>query len=240
MGFIENWLNSAKTPERAMSDFERMSEEEIEAHLAKFRYGTFELTDAIRPGPGRIPEEGYRHETYKEKGEDEDGEPYEAHIPVIITAASREKLFDLFMDLVAELGDEVDIVLETSHKAGQPGHRTHHDIYGESYDNAVLRSGLYDYEHVLLNDGCTGIAVMNPETPQEVQFDEHKLLIVYGQPLEPFEDILQRYGVRNKPSMKFVSDGDHVHTSDNELYELFCEMREKLSAGGFGLDERND
>ena len=54
------------------------------------------------------------------------------------------------------------------------------DLYREHIDMPVLKSTLYDFEDLLVNDGCTGIAVLNPGLPQEVQFDEHKLLIVYG------------------------------------------------------------
>ena len=49
----------------------------------------------------------------------------------------------------------------------------------------VLKSILYEYEELLTHDGCTGIAVLNPRVPLEVQFDEHKLLIVYGNNLSP-------------------------------------------------------
>ena len=47
----------------------------------------------------------------------------------------------------------------------------------------VLKSILWEYEDLLTNDGCTGLAVLNPGIPQEIQFDEHKLLIVYGDQL---------------------------------------------------------
>ena len=53
----------------------------------------------------------------------------------------------------------------------------------------MLKSILWDYEDLLVNDGCTGIAVLNPGVPQEIQFDEHKLLIVYGDRLQEFESI---------------------------------------------------
>ena len=47
-----------------------------------------------------------------------------------------------------------------------------------------------DYEHLLLNDGCTGTAIISAAGPMEVQFDEHKLLVVYARDLAPFERIL--------------------------------------------------
>ena len=54
-------------------------------------------------------------------------------------------------------------------------------------DLPVLKSHCCDYEDLLLHDGCTGLAVMSTEGPMEVQFDEHKLLVVYASNLKPFE-----------------------------------------------------
>ena len=88
--------------------------------------------------------------------------------------------------LLEPLGSEVDVVLETSHDHSNGGHL---DLYREHIDMPVLKSILWEYEDMLLNDGCTGIAVLNPNVPQEVQFDEHKMLIVYGDPLSNFESI---------------------------------------------------
>src|SRR5258708_25235503 len=100
-------------------------------------------------------------------------------------AASSERLFDMFLEILDPLGPEVDVVLETSHNRESRGHV---DLYREHIDMPVLKSILWDFEELLVNDGCTGIAVLNPGVPQEVQFDEHKLLIVYGEQLAAFED----------------------------------------------------
>ena len=51
------------------------------------------------------------------------------------------------------------MVLETSHNREGRGHV---DLYREHIDLPVLKSILCDYEDLLLNDGCTGIAVLNP------------------------------------------------------------------------------
>ena len=56
---------------------------------------------------------------------------------------------------------------------------------------------------MLLNDGCTGIAVLNPGIPQEVQFDEHKLLIVYGDDLAGFEQVFAAAGSALRRSNAF-------------------------------------
>ena len=81
----------------------------------------------------------------------------------------------------------------------------------------VFKSMLWDYEDLLMNDGCTGIAVLNPSIPQEVQFDEHKLLIVYGKPLRDFEAVFERFGVKPDTQMKFITEAEHVHSSSERL-----------------------
>jgi len=96
----------------------------------------------------------------------------------------------------------------------------------------VLKSVLWDFEELLLNDGCTGIAVLNPWTPQEVQFDEHKLLIIYGDPLEPFEGILQSRGVPCLQNIRFITEAEHVHSSTDEYGRVFEELKTRL-----GMDE---
>ena len=95
-------------------------------------------------------------------------------------------------------------------------------------DMPVLKSTLWDYEDVLMNDGCTGIAVLNPGIPQEVQFDEHKLLIVYGNPLEQFEEIFRRYGVPCDEKIKFITEAEHVHSSTDKHFDQFEEMKMRL------------
>ena len=144
--------------------------------------GTFCLTDAVRPSIGLdvIPRAGYRRDTYCDP---ESGNK----MPVLAASVSAENLFEIFMDLLDPLGDVVDVVMESSHDS-EPG--SHADLYREHMDTVILKSTLYDYEPLLLHDGCTGMAALNPNGPMEVQFDEHKLLFVYAHDLQPFEEIL--------------------------------------------------
>ena len=127
----------------------------------------FVLTDAVRPSIGLdvVPRSGYRRDTYCDP---ESGNK----MPVLAASVSAENLFDVFMDLLDPLGDVVDVVMESSHDS-EPG--SHADLYREHIDNVILKSTLYDYETLLLHDGCTGMAALNPAGPMEVQFDEHKL-----------------------------------------------------------------
>ena len=111
-------------------------------------------------------------------------------------------------------------------------------MYREHMDLPVLSSALWDFEDLLTNDGCTGIAVLNPNTPQEVQFDEHKLLVVYGSPLEQFEYLLERKGVMCQPHMQFITEAEHIHSSTDEFSRQFESLRTEL--GLDGIQEPHD
>jgi hypothetical protein len=202
------------------SSFERLSEEELETHLGVQRYGKFMLTDAVRPSYDLkvVPKAGFRHDQYVD-------EETKSKVPVLMAAASREIVFDLFMELIDPLGHEVDVVLETSHHREQGGHE---DLYREHIDVPVLKSTLWDFEDLLMNDGCTGLAVLNPGIPQEVQFDEHKLLIVYGNPLADYERIFKRFGINCDENIKFITEAEHVHSSNDKYFDEFEEMRMRL------------
>jgi hypothetical protein len=236
MGFLKRFFknvfheNVASTANH--SSFEHLSEEELEAHLGVARYGNFTLTGAVRPSYDlRVkPRQGYRHDVYQ----DDDSK---TRVPVLMAAASREVLFELFMDLLDPLGSEVDVVLETSHNRDSGGHT---DLYREHIDLPVLKSILWDYEGLLLNDGCTGIAVLNPAVPQEVQFDEHKLLIVYGKPLMTFEEVLNERSLRRDDEIKFITEAEHVHSSSDEYYGQFEELKMRLGMDGVRMDMDSD
>lgn len=228
MGFLKKFFRNVfrdGAPTQFTSSFDRLSEEELEAHLGVSRYGDFSLTGAIRPSYDLqvVPTQGFRHDVYKD-------EESKTSVPVLMAAASKERLFDVFMDLLDPLGSEVDVVLETSHDRQRRGHV---DMYREHIDLPVLKSILWDYEELLLNDGCMGIAVLNPHTPQEVQFDEHKLLIVYGSDLSEYERTLESRGVRCNDSMKFITEAEHVHSSSEQCHDEFQELRLRLGIDSY-------
>jgi hypothetical protein len=224
MGFLKRFFRNVFR-EGAMpigtSSFEHLSEEELEAHLGVSRYGSFSLTDAVRPSYDLqvVPAQGYRHDSYHD-------EQNHANVPVLMVAVSGEKVFDVFLDLMDPLGFTVDAVLETSHN--RDNNNGHSDLYREHIDLPVLKSILYEYDDLLTNDGCTGLAVLNPGIPQEIQFDEHKLLIVYGENLEEFEDILRNNGVECKDQMKFITEAEHVHSSSDSYARQFEELKIRL------------
>jgi len=207
------------------NSFKQATDSELAAHLEVDKYDQFQLTDAVRPAMDlKIkPTEGYRHEHYQDE---ESG----ASIPVVMAAASKEKLFSLFMELIEKLGPVVDVVLESSHEGDAAG--GHRDFYRDNIDMVILQSVLYDYEDLLLNDGCTGIAGLNPGKPQEVQFEEHKLLIIYGSPLEQYEFTLEKSGVSESQEMQFITEAEHVHSSSDKYLKRFEELRRALGLDG--------
>jgi hypothetical protein len=223
MGFLKKFFRNVfrdGVEGGGASAFEQLTEEQVEAHLAVARYGNFTLTEAVRPSYDLkvVPRQGFRHDVYRD-------EESHSRVPVLMASASKEHLFQVFMDLVDPLGFEVDVVLETSHHRQT---RDHVDLYREHIDLPVLKSALWDYEDLLLNDGCTGIAVLNPAVPLEVQFDEHKLLIVYGAELGEFERALRDAGLECDDEMKFITEAEHVHSTSDAFHRQFQELTTRL------------
>ena len=217
--FFRNVFREGSMPP-GTSSFEHLSEEELEAHLGVSRYGNFALTEAVRPSYDLqvVPSQGYRHDSYQD-------EQNRTSVPVLMVAVSGEHLFDAFMDLLDPLLTELGSDLETSHNRDARGHT---DLYREHIDVPVLKSILWEYEDLLLNDGCTGLAVLNPGIPQEIQFDEHKLLIVYGDQLDEFEKILRSRNVPCDDQLKFITEAEHVHSSSDQYAQQCDELKTRL------------
>ncbi len=229
MGFLKRILRNgiSDEPSHAVSDvsFESLTDEELQVHMGITSYGVFDLTDAIRPSYDLqiVPRQGFRFDEYVDEASSQ-------KTPVIMASATRHLLMDLFLDLIEPLGAVVDVVLETSHRSGGE----HEDLYREHIDMPVLKSILLEYEDLLLNDGCTGIAVINPAKRQEVQLDEHKLLIMYGQPLKPFESVLIDGDVYPDDAMQFVTEAEHVHSSCERLFDEFNVLKHRLGMDSEG------
>jgi hypothetical protein len=202
-----------------------VNHDQFAAHLQVDRYGDFRLTEAVRPAPDLrvVPQEGYRRDVFRDQ-------QLGLEVPVLAAAVSAERLFDVFLDLLEPLGAVVDVVLETSHQSADGGHR---DLVREQIDLPVLLSHCYDFEDLLLNDGCTGMAVIAHEQPMEVQFDEHKLLIVYARDLGPFERILRRAGLQRDDTLKLITEAEHLHSSGPRHEETFDQFCCRLGVGEF-------
>lgn len=222
MGFLKRLLKPTVTgshkPRR--STFDSLSPDQLESHLDNDRYGDFRLTGAVRPAFDLtvVPCSGYRHDVFRD-------EQTRHQIPVLAASASREILFELFMDLLDPIGDRVDVVLESSHDPEIDGHV---DLYREDIDLVVLKSLLYDFEDLLTDDGYTGLAVLQPDVPLEVQFDEHKLLFVYASNLRPFERVFREYGIERQSDLPLISEAEHVHLTDERFLDAFDELKMRL------------
>ena len=69
MGFLKRIIRNVFQdggPPHVASSFERLSEDQLEAHLKVARYGRFELTEAVRPSADLqvVPSQGYRHDCF--------------------------------------------------------------------------------------------------------------------------------------------------------------------------------
>lgn len=209
-------LKSLETPSKAVKS------KSLSEHLHVTRYGDFELTDAVRPGADLtvVPRQGYRLGSFRDA---EVG----LQVPVLGAAITRDRLFEIFLALVEPLGPVVDIVLETSHESVGGEHR---DYIRTSIDLPVLESNLWEFEDLLLNDGCTGIAVISTSSPQEVQFDEHKLLVVYARDLRPFTRVMTREGIERDDGLKLISEAEHLHTTEASHQQAFVQLCDRLGA----------
>ncbi|MFK8111564.1 MAG: hypothetical protein AB8B91_05165 [Rubripirellula sp.] len=227
MGFLKRILRSGVSEDTvrgtSTGSFESLSDEELQVHMGIDSYGVFDLTDAIRPSYDLqiVPRQGFRFDEYVD-------ETNGAKTPVIMASATKHLIMDLFLELIEPLGSVVDVVLETSHRSGSD----HEDLYREHIDMPVLKSVLLEFEDLLLNDGCTGIAVINPTKRQEVQLDEHKLLIMYGEPLAKFESVLIDGDVYPDEDLHFITEAEHVHSSSEKMYDKFNILKNRLGMDG--------
>jgi len=193
------------------------------AHLHQDHYGDFWLTDAIRPSFDCqvVPTEGYRVEIYRDRQAG-------FKVPVLVASVSRERLFDVFLDLLDPLGEVIDAVLETSHDTDGASHQ---DLFREHIDLPVFKSHCCEHEELLLHDGCTGVAALSTTGPMEVQFDEHKLLVVYAPELEPFIQVLEDHGVPRHDDMKLLTEAEHLHSTDPKYRAEFDQLGYRLGVG---------
>ncbi|MBI3407551.1 MAG: hypothetical protein HY040_04250 [Planctomycetes bacterium] len=192
-------------------------------HLRVDCYGNFRLTDAIRPAIDRkiVPQQGYRIEIYRDAKAG-------FQVPVLVASVSSEKLFDVFLDLLDPLGELIDVVLETSHDSKRSQHL---DLFREHIDLPILKSHCCEFEDLLLNDGCTGLAALSTTEPIEVQFDEHKLFIVYAADMKPFTAILAEHGIVRDDRMKLITEGEHLHSTDQRFRGEFEQLCFRLGVG---------
>ncbi|MBP3959270.1 hypothetical protein J8F10_28835 [Gemmata sp. G18] len=194
-------------------------------HLSVNSYGSFTLTDAIRPGASVpvCPRQGYRVEVYRDQRA-------KLRLPMLSAAVSAERLFETFLALLEPLGEVVHVVLESSHGVLADGHA---DLRREHIDLAVLTSHFCEFEELLTNDGCTGVAVLAERRPIEVQFDEHKLFHIYAPNLKPFRRVLRAHGVRRRETLPLISEAEHLHHTTENFADDFRQLAMRAGVGDF-------
>ena len=202
-----------------------MNSDRLTAHLSVNSYGSFTLTDAIRPGAGLPvrPRQGYRVEVFRDRRA-------RMRLPMLSAAVSAERLFDTFLALIEPLGEVVHVVLESSHGTAADGHT---DLRRSDIDLPVLASHFCEFEELLTHDGCTGVAVMAEDVPMEVQFDEHKLFHVYAPNLKPFRKVLRQQGVRRRALLPLISEAEHLHHTTDDFADEFRQLALRVGVGDF-------
>ncbi len=91
----------------------------------------------------------------------------------------------------------------------------------------MLKSYLYDYIDLFLNDGCTEISVCDFLKNEEIGLDDHKLLLIYSRDEEriaSFEKTLIQEDVYPNDDIKLIIDGGHIHSGSKQYKEKFHEF----------------
>ena len=195
---------------------EPVSEEVIRTLLQKRTFGDFTFTDAVRPqDESFLTQEGYEVHSLDTSNAPE---------RIVIAAVSRQKLFDVFTELLEPLGELLDVVLETEDEEDESVFEAH--SYGT--DRLYLQSVLPDFEDVLLNCGNTKIGVVSTERPKRVELDFHKLLLLYGKKIRPFLQILVENNIPQLIDMHTIDDVDQYRISDTEFPDQIQRMMNEL------------
>ena len=153
-------------------------------------------------------------------------------VPLRITAnVHRSLIIDVLEDLIDQLGNDLEVILETSHDSPVGGHE---DLYVPyCLEPIVVKSSLRQYEDLLLNDGGTGIAILNSSTGFEVQLNEDKKIVVYvvnRKDLEKVQRILESYGILQRPMLVAVGEVDHYRNLDPAYADQFIEFANNIGA----------
>jgi len=210
-----------------------ISDEEIDEHLSVFRYGNFILSNAVRPAYNlsNVPTEGFTLHSYRLADTNE-------VLPALIASVSREKIVTAFHGLLNDTIDptgEVHAMLDGTHyvesREDEPEQFIRHPI-----DRVVLQSYLKQerFENLLLNDGCSGISVVNVSdgSPLEVQLDEHKLFYLAGdmERMESCIRVFQSLGICYRHRMQSIIHSEHLHQSNASHREAFEDLVLELDA----------
>lgn len=184
-------------------------------------FTTVRWPNAVRPAPEvrLAPVAGYRADIYFNPANNR-------KLPALAISADQSVLFDLFLALLKPLGPHVDVILETSHFRTDGKHR---DFRRLGMPTEILTSYLCEFEDLIMDDGCTGVAVISPRGPVEVQFDEHKTLVVFSPRRRTFRNICRQFGLARRDDLVLVSEVRHVHRSNPEYAMMFRDLTVRLA-----------
>lgn len=177
-------------------------------------------------------QEGYKQTAYFDEEVNE-------KIPVLMINVNADNIIDVFLDLISELGEVVDVFLNRSDEKDKGNNIK---LFRGCIEQVILRSYIEEHKDLLLNDGFVGIAVQESGSDgkfsQEIFLDEHKVLIIYSYNLEKFEKILKSHGTYKNDDMEFIYDLDHIHDGD-ESSDEFIELATQLCAEEDPSDDRS-
>lgn len=189
-----------------------LTRDELELHLGIDTYNGFRLTRGIRPSPTLkvIPEEGYSVEPYFK--DESDSEPAGQ---LLRASVSAENLFEVFGDLIGMLHPDISFYADLWSK------ETSFNIsLQEGLTTEVFLAIAQRHADFLIHDGFLSIEIADFET--SIVFDDHKLLYIYSENLNPFMDILEKYAIKEKPHLVTMPDcADHVHRPVNDSFFQF-------------------
>lgn len=204
---------------RISKRFQQQAREEqakLAEHTRKRKYGSFVLTDAIRPSFALdiIPEEGYRIDDLKDVGNDK---------KLLYASISREKLFKIFLQFLDECENEVEVFLEQV----DPRHRhATEEHYSELLDVSLVRDVCIKHKSLLLNQGYLSIVIRDARG--DITLDRFKCLGVIHPDINTFERILWLSDVDFIPDIQFLSEGPHIGLAYPEFNQAFENLRYAL------------
>jgi len=149
-------------------------------------------------------------------------------VPMLVGAVSAEKLFSVFLELLGRVGRIVDVTLRSFHHSADVHHCEARQSDSERIEATVLESALWEFEHLLVNDGRTFIAVLNKKVPCEVQLNEDKLLMVFCPDLEIFEEVFLQADIPCRPRLTTIMEVEHDHYSTPHYRQQCKDLKQRL------------
>lgn len=193
------------------SSFEGLDSDELNTHCRIKNYNGFILPDGLVPSYSvdNPPIEGYRFFDYMA--------PDGSSSPLLRASISSHRLYEVFRHLAAQvLPDEIDVFFQSSYGGELE------ELVATGLDTVSFLSTLDDYRYPLVHDGCSGICLLGSGI--EIQFEEHKTLIVYTDDFTEVELIINEFKLERINDMVFFFDSEHIHLSSFKSFVEFAQL----------------